>query len=283
MIDSPLALLSVTGPIVLIGCGNMGGALLQGWLTRGLSPDAVIVQDPSPPPATATHLQAHAVRTVATSAEISAGTQASVLIMAVKPQVMNEVYAAAQPLIGPQTVVLSIAAGRTISSFEQPAPPATAVVRSIPNTPSAIGRGITICCANPHTSDAQRDICSKLLTAIGEVGWVDEERLIDAATAISGSGPAYVFHLAECLAAAGRHLGLPDALAAQMANATVSGAGELIRVSDETPAQLRKNVTSPNGTTQAALDVLMADPGGLPELMRQAADAARRRSEELAS
>jgi pyrroline-5-carboxylate reductase len=277
-----LGALKPNGPIVLVGCGNMGGALLRGWLDGGLSPDNVIVQDPSPPPAMAGMLKETGVRHIETPAALDAGRHASVLIMAVKPQIMAAVYADAVSLIGPDTVVLSIAAGRTIASFEAPAPAGTAVVRTIPNTPSAIGRGITICYANEATQDAHRALCNALLTALGEVGWVDREDLIDAATAISGSGPAYIFHMAECLAAAARDLGLPDDLAAQMANATVSGAGELIRRADVPPSTLRENVTSPNGTTQAALDVLMADPGGLKALMQTATKAAYDRSRELA-
>src|SRR5690606_1118361 len=202
----------------------------------------------------------------------------AVILVAVKPQIMDQVFPELATQAGPETLVLSIAAGKTIASFEAHLPAGTAVVRSIPNTPAAIGRGITVCCANAHVSAAQRETCQALLSAIGEVGWVGDEGLIDAATAVSGSGPAYVFLLAECLAEAGRAVGLDAELAKRLANATVSGAGELLRQS--VPSVLRQNVTSPGGTTAAALSVLMAQDG-LQPLMTRAVKAATKRSREL--
>jgi len=178
-------------------------------------------------------------------------------------------------------VFLSIAAGRPIAYFEDRLGEDAAVVRTMPNTPAAIGRGITVACANRHVNGADRAICGDLLAAVGEVAWVDDEGLLDAVTATSGSGPAYVFLLIECLAAAGGAAGLPSDLAMRLARATVAGAGELAYQSEEAPSELRRNVTSPGGTTAAALSVLMADDG-LGRLLTRAVAEATRRSRELA-
>ena len=270
----------LNGSLVLAGAGKMGGAMLAGWLSGGLSPTKVIVQDPGPPPEIAALLDQHGIACM-TDAIDALDVPPEVILMAVKPQVMDDVFPPLAKLAGPETLVLSVAAGRTLASFERHLPAGAAVVRSIPNTPAAIGRGITVCVANAHVSADQRDLCNRLLAAIGEVGWVEEERLIDAATAVSGSGPAYVFLLAECLAAAGVEVGLSEELSAKLAQATIAGAGELMLQSDSTPSTLRENVTSPNGTTFAALQVLMAD-NGLRQLMSRAIEAADRRSRELA-
>jgi pyrroline-5-carboxylate reductase len=205
----------------------------------------------------------------------------AVIVVAVKPQVMDEVFPPLARLAGKGTVVLSIAAGRTIAGFERHLAPGVAVIRSMPNTPAAIGRGITVAVGNAHVTPAQRAACDALLRAVGEVAWVDDEGLIDAVTAVSGSGPAYVFYLAECLAEAGVKAGLAPELAQKLARWTVAGSGELLHRSDLGADVLRQNVTSPGGTTFAALQVLMAD-GGLPKLMREAVAAATRRSRELA-
>ena len=272
--------LKLDGDLILAGAGNMGGAMLAGWLAAGLDPKRIVVQDPSPPPAIAALLAKHGI--AASSTLPSRSAPPAVLLMAVKPQVMDEVFPPLASLAGPGTLVLSIAAGKTIASFEKHLAPGIAVVRSIPNTPAAVGRGITVATPNRHVTAAQRSLCDALLGTIGEVGWVDDEGLIDPVTAVSGSGPAYVFYLTECLAAAGVKAGLAPELAMQLARATVAGSGELMRQSDLGPDQLRKNVTSPNGTTYAALQVLMADDGIGP-VMDKAIAAATRRSRELAS
>ena len=274
--------MGLDGKLVLVGAGKMGGAMLEGWLASGLKPSDVIVQDPAPPPEITALLVKHGVMRVAQLADAKLDTPPAVILMAVKPQIMDDVFPAVAPLAGPDTVTLSIAAGKTVASFEQHLAPERAVVRTIPNTPAAVGRGITVCVSNAHATAKHRDVCTQLLSAIGEVGWVDDESLIDVATAVSGSGPAYVFLLAECLAKAGIAQGLDAALAARLAEATVAGSGELMRQSDLPPATLRENVTSPNGTTYAALQVLMADADGLGQLMHQAIDAATKRSRELA-
>jgi pyrroline-5-carboxylate reductase len=271
--------LALPGTLLLVGAGNMGGALLKGWLEQGLPARQIIVQDPSPPPAMAELMAKHGLRAEAAPKLASAP---AVILAAVKPQLMDQVFPVVARLAGPDTVVLSVAAGKTIASFERLLPERAAVVRSIPNTPASVGRGITVCVANAHVTPAQRAMCDTLLSAVGAVGWVEDEALIDAATAVSGSGPAYVFLLAECLVKAGMEAGLPADLAAQLARWTVAGAGELLHRSDLEAATLRQNVTSPNGTTYAALQVLMAE-GGLQPLMTKAIAAATQRSRELAS
>ncbi len=272
--------MALNGPLVLVGAGKMGGAMLAGWLARGLDPKLVFVQDPGPPPEVAALLARHEIPVHATLP--AAIPEPAVLLIAVKPQVMEEVFPAVAKFAGASTVVLSIAAGRTIAGFAKYLDRNAAIIRSIPNTPAAVGRGITVCCANSNVKPAQRVLATELLSAIGEVGWVEDEALIDTATAVSGSGPAYVFLLAECLAHAGVAAGLDVKLARQLADATVAGSGELLRQSGEDPAVLRRNVTSPNGTTAAALEVLMA-PGGLGALMDRAVAAATKRSRELSA
>ncbi len=272
--------IALTGPLVLVGAGKMGGALLAGWLERGLDPKQVVVQDPGPPPEVAALLERHGISVHLTLPASLA--EPTVLLMAVKPQEMEKVFPSAAKRASLATVVLSVAAGRTIASFEKHLHPNAAVIRSIPNTPAAVGRGITVCCANAHVTQPQRSLAEQLLSAVGQVGWVDQEHLIDTATAVSGSGPAYVFLLAECLAEAGRAAGLDAALARRLADATVAGAGELMHRSGTEPAALRRNVTSPNGTTAAALDVLMGQDA-LQRLMTAAVAAAAKRSRELSA
>ena len=272
--------LSLNGSLLLAGAGKMGGAMLAGWLGRGLSPQQIIVQDPGPPPEVAALISDNGIKVIDGTEPLA--KPPAVILVAVKPQVMDQVFPPLAKLAGPETLVLSVAAGKTISSFERHLPQGSAVIRTIPNTPAAIGRGITVCCANANVTASQREICQSLLSAIGEVGWVDDEVLIDAATAVSGSGPAYIFLLAECLAEAGRAVGLDADLSKRLANATVSGAGELLRQSGLEAATLRQNVTSPNGTTAAALAVLMANDG-LQPLMTKAIQAAEKRSRELSA
>ncbi len=267
-------------PLALIGAGKMGGAMITGWLERGLDPKLVYVQDPGPPPEVAGLLARHGIKVHAALPESM--PEPAVLLVAVKPQVMDDVFPPVAHRAGPSTVTVSIAAGRTLAGFARHLPPNAAIIRSMPNTPAAVGRGITVCCANPHVTPRQRELAQALLSAVGDVGWVEDEALIDQVTAVSGSGPAYVFLLAETLAKAGIAAGLDAGLARRLADATVSGAGELLFRSGEDPAVLRRNVTSPNGTTAAALAVLMAD-GGLQPLMDAAVTAATKRSRELSS
>jgi pyrroline-5-carboxylate reductase len=264
-------------PLVLAGAGKMGGALLAGWLERGLKPQAVRIVDPQPPD------DSRALLTLAglgAEAVPPPGVTARVLVVAVKPQAIDAVLATLKPIVGDDTTVLSIAAGTTLRRLDAGLGPA-AIVRTMPNTPAQIGRGITAAVANAAVGAQGKALVTELLLAVGEVVWVGEEGLIDAVTAVSGSGPAYVFLLAECLAEAGVEAGLPRDVAEQLARATVAGAGELLHRSDLPAAQLRKNVTSPNGTTAAALEVLMAKDG-LQALLTRAIAAAAKRSRELA-
>ncbi|MBX9589609.1 MAG: pyrroline-5-carboxylate reductase [Hyphomonadaceae bacterium] len=268
------------GPLLLAGAGNMGFALLTGWLQQGLDPAHVIVQDPAPTPRVKQTLDAHGIEVRGEPRALS--VPPAVIVVAVKPQVMDAAFPPLAQLARAGTVVLSVAAGRPIRTFEAHLASGVAVVRAMPNTPASVGRGITVAVGNEHVTPAQRDTCDQLLRAVGEVAWVDDEALMDAVTAVSGSGPAYVFYLAECLAKAGADAGLPPALAQQLASWTVAGAGELLHRSDLEPSVLRQNVTSPNGTTFAALQVLMGKDG-LAKLMHEAVAAAARRSRELAT
>lgn len=268
--------LSASNPLVLVGAGNMGGAMLKGWLESGIDPDAIVVVDPRPSEAMTAKLKDFGVRHVT---EAPDGVTAGVLLVAVKPQIAAQALPPARKLVGPGTVSVSVAAGKTVAFLEEML--GGAIVRAMPNTPAMIGRGITACYPNAAVGDAARTLVTELLSVCGPVEWVDEEVLIDAVTAVSGSGPAYVFHLVECMAEAGRKCGLPADLAMRLARATVSGAGELMHRSDDTAETLRRNVTSPNGTTAAALAVLMADDG-LQPLMDEAVRAAFVRAGELA-
>jgi len=271
--------LSVGGTVLLAGAGKMGTALMQGWLARGLPASSILIQEPALSAETAAVVSQHGIRAEAAYAALDAPP--AVIVAAVKPQVMDQVFAPLAKLAGPDTVVLSIAAGRSIASFEKHLAPGIAVVRAMPNTPAAIGRGITGAAGNAHLTAAQKATCDALLSAVGEVVWVRDEGLIDAVTAVSGSGPAYVFLLAECLAEAGRAAGLDAETAMALARATVSGAGELLHRSPLDAGTLRQNVTSPGGTTAAALAVLMRDADGLQSLMTEAVLAAKKRGRDL--
>jgi pyrroline-5-carboxylate reductase len=259
--------------IFLVGAGRMGGALLRGWLAAGFPAASLTVKEPQPSPDMAALLKENGIADQPSSAP-------RVLVLAVKPQIMAKVLDEVAPHAEPLTAVLSIAAGRTVASIGRHFAPNAAIVRAMPNLPAEIGRGMTAAFANPHVTGAQRDLCGKLLSAAGDVAWIGEEGYLDAVTAVSGSGPGYVFYLVECLAAAGRDAGLPSDLAEKLARATVEGAGELLRRSALSPAQLRENVTSPGGTTAAGLSVLMREPG-LTGLMRETVAAAAQRSREL--
>lgn len=267
------------GLLLLVGAGKMGGALLEGLIAQGLDPQRVRVQDPHPAAEVAAFLASHGLTA---EPRIDALPEPpGVIIAAVKPQVMDAVFPPAAKLAGPGTLVVSIAAGRTLASFEKHLAGKTAVVRAMPNTPAAIGRGITVCAANAHVTPAQRALCEALMAAVGEVAWVENEGQMDAVTAVSGSGPAYVFLLAEALEKAAVAAGLDAELARRLARATVAGSGELLARSDLDAAVLRQNVTSPGGTTAAALAVLMAE-GGLEDLLKKAVLAGEGRSRELA-
>ena len=267
------------GPLLLVGCGKMGGALLDGWLARGISAATIAVVEPGK------EQLADAARRVVTAVaspdRLPASFSPAVVVLAVKPQSMDAVAPAYTRFVG-RACILSIAAGRGINSLQRIFGPEAAIVRAMPNLPAAVGRGIAVACPNAKVTAAMRAQCDELLAAVGEVAWIGDEALIDAVTALSGSGPAYVFLLIEALAAAGAAIGLPADLALRLSRATVCGAGELAHRSPEPAAQLRRNVTSPGGTTEAALKVLMA-PDGLERLLIRALTAARDRARQLAS
>jgi len=265
-----------SGTLALAGAGKMGGALLDGWLHAGLSPANVAVIEPNP----SREIAALAQSGVRLNPNPAGSPHAAAVVIAVKPQTAGEAMPVIAPMIGAATVVVSIMAGRTLHFLAGAFRNGRAFVRAMPNTPAAIGRGITV--AVPlQASDAQRELAERLLAATGTVEWIEDEKLMDAVTAVSGSGPAYVFLLAEALAQAGVAAGLPPPLAAKLARETVAGSGELLRRSELDAATLRENVTSPAGTTAAALDVLMGE-NGLSPLMRKAVAAATERSRKLA-
>ena len=258
--------------LVLLGCGKMGSAMLAGWLERGLPEDSVWVLDPHP---------SDWVQSLGVHVNAGVPKAPAVVLIAVKPQMMGDALPTLAALGGGDTVFVSVAAGTPLAAFEAAFGAATPIVRAIPNTPAAIGQGITAICANAAGQSAL-GMAEALLSAVGDVVTLEGEHQMDAVTGVSGSGPAYVFHLIETLAAAGEAQGLPAPLAMQLAKATVAGAGALAMQAGEDPAQLRINVTSPNGTTQAALEVLMDAAQGFPALMPRAVAAATDRSKELA-
>ncbi|PWR25998.1 pyrroline-5-carboxylate reductase [Zavarzinia aquatilis] len=264
-------------PLLLIGCGKMGGAMLEGWLARGLSPEKAFVVEPAGAPA----LAARGITVLSSLDEVPAGLDPAAIVVAVKPQTMDKVLPVLAGIAGPRSLVLSIAAGKRLALFEGAFGAGTPVVRAMPNTPAAVGRGMTVLVAGGAAGAMDCDLAGRLCAAVGEIGWVEDEALIDVVTALSGGGPAYVFLMIEVLAKAGEKLGLSPDLAMRLARQTVSGSGELARLSSEPADQLRRNVTSPAGTTERALNVLMA-ADGLQPLFDRAIEAATARSRELA-
>ncbi len=260
--------------LVLLGCGKMGSAMLQGWLKDGLPNTSVWVIDPNPSDwlrSTGVHINADLPKSPA------------IVLIAVKPQMMGAALPAIAAMGNGDTLFVSVAAGTPIAAYEAALGAESPIIRAMPNTPAAVGRGITAIIGNSCASDAQMDLAEALLCAVGQVVRLQNEGQMDAVTGVSGSGPAYVFHMIECLAKAGEAQGLPPELAMQLAQATVAGAGALAEAAEESPAQLRVNVTSPNGTTQAGLEVLMHEESGLPPLMAKTVAAASDRSRELAN
>jgi len=276
MIARENAMTEALPPLLLIGCGKMGGAMLAGWLEQGLPEGSVVVE----PHASATAAFAGRVRAVGAIADIPAGFAPAAVILATKPQEAPAVLPQLAPLAAAGPVFISIMAGRSIAGMRAALGEAARIIRAMPNTPAAIRQGFTVACAGPGVEAAQLALATRLLTAIGEAAWVEDEALIDPVTAVSGGGPAYVFLLAEVMEAAAIAQGLPPELARRMTRATVSGSGNLLAASDLPAATLRANVTSPKGTTERALGVLMA-PDAWPALMDRAIAAATARSREL--
>ena len=270
----------IEGTILLVGCGKMGGALLDGWFKHGLNPVDAIVVEPAGRAAVAPCATHRALTCLPHARDVPRDFRPDVVVFAVKPQVADQVVPAYASFTAQQPVFLSVIAGKTSTYFQTHLGPA-AIVRAMPNTPAAVGKAISVLYAAPAVSAVQRRVCEVLMSAVGQVEWITDESLMDAVTAVSGSGPAYVFLLAECLRDAGIAAGLPADLASRLARATVAGSGALLAQGDLPPDILRQNVTSPGGTTAAALEVLMA-PDGFKALLERAVAAAAKRSQELA-
>ena len=270
----------LTAKLVLVGCGNMGGPFLEGWLERGVEARHVTVVEPNADLGAAVKKE-HGITVHGSPETIVRDHDPDAVVLAVKPQIMDSVVPAYRRFAGPHTVFLSIAAGRTLAYFERHLGDQAMVVRAMPNLPATVRRGVTVACPNARVTPEQQRLCHDLLESVGQAAWIEDETLLDAVTALSGNGPAYVFLLVECLANAGIAAGLPEDLAQHLARDTVSGAGELLRRSPHPPGVLRENVTTPGGTTAAAMEILMAQEG-LGALMTRAVVAAARRSRELA-
>ncbi|WP_306006053.1 pyrroline-5-carboxylate reductase [Aquicoccus porphyridii] len=260
--------------LVLLGCGKMGSAMLKGWLAGGLPPGSVHVRDPHP---------SDWLRGAGVHINDDLPKAPAIVLIAVKPQMMEEALPVLVPMGNGETLFLSVAAGTPIATYEQVLGAQTPIIRAMPNTPAAVGHGITAIIGNAQASAAHLDAADSLLRAVGQVVRLEAESQMDAVTGVSGSGPAYVFHMIECLARAGEAQGLAPDLALDLARATVAGAGALAMESGESPEQLRINVTSPGGTTQAGLDLLMDEASGLPSLMERTVAAATNRAKELAN
>jgi pyrroline-5-carboxylate reductase len=270
--------LAGAAPLLLVGAGKMGGAMLERWLASGLDPRQVTILDPYIAAEQKAAVTGAGVSVAGSAGEIEGGF--SLLVLAVKPQSMADVLPAVRPLSSAATTIVSVAAGIRLETLAAGFPPGQPIVRVMPNTPAQVGMGMSVGVGNAEVSEEQRAVVDALFAAIGKVAWVDDEAQMDAVTAVSGSGPAYVFLLAECLAEAGRQAGLPAELAKLLGRQTVAGAGALLAESPLPAGLLRQNVTSPKGTTAAALDVLMAEDG-LQPLLTRAVEAAKRRSVEL--
>ena len=270
---------SLPQSLVLIGAGKMGGAMLEGWLRIGMDPTGISLIDPKPSGEMTQLAGEKGLRLNPSAKEIPA---ADVVVLAIKPQMLATAAPELQAFIHPRTLLISILAGKTLGDLAASLPNAAAIIRAMPNLPASVQRGITAAAAGTGVSDAQHAIADALLASIGKVEWLDDEAFIDAVTAVSGSGPAYVFYLVESLASAGAAAGLPANVAERLARATIEGAGELLFKSPLPPGTLRQNVTSPGGTTAAALEVLMAGDG-LKPLMDKAVAAAKRRASELSN
>ena len=269
--------IDIGGPLLLVGAGKMGSAMASGWLERGLSPDQLFIQDPEPCEDAQKLIDEHQL---VSGPDPDLSSPPILIVLAIKPQMMAQLLPALAKKADDHTTFLSIAAGQSLTALGKHLAKGQPIVRSMPNTPAAIGRGMTVACTNEFVAPKQIEHCEQLLSAIGELAWIEDEAQMDAVTAISGSGPAYLFALTECLALAGITQGLAPKLAWQLAQTTMEGSGALMRHSKDNPVILRKNVTSPGGTTQAALEVLMGKKG-LPKLMDKAVEAATKRSKEL--
>ncbi|MDQ4136588.1 MAG: pyrroline-5-carboxylate reductase [Pseudomonadota bacterium] len=268
---------AVPTSLVLLGAGKMGAAMLEGWIAVGMNTAATTILDPHP----SGDVQALCGRKgIPLNPPLREVEPPKAVVLAIKPQMLEAAAAVINRLVARDTLVVSILAGKTIADLKRQIPGARAVVRAMPNLAASVRRSATAAVATAETSAAQKTMAHELLSSIGTVEWLDREDLMDAVTAVSGSGPAYFFYLTECLAHAGTTAGLPQELSAHLARATLIGAGELLAQTELPPGKLRHDVTSPGGTTAAALEVLMGE-GGLSGLMQRAVAAAKRRAGEL--
>jgi pyrroline-5-carboxylate reductase len=264
--------------LILVGAGKMGGALLEGWIRLGMPGERLTVIDPNASPVLVATCEQHGI---ALNPSLSTLRPAEVAVLGIKPQMLDSAAATVSQIVDANTLLISILAGKTIGDLRARLPMVKAIIRCMPNLPASVQRGVTGAAPSPEVTPAQRKTTDALLAGVGTVEWLSSEDLIDAVTAVSGSGPAYVFHLVECLAAAAEQLGLPADMAERLARGTVEGAGELLHRSPLPASTLRENVTSPAGTTAAALEVLMRREGMAP-LIAEAVAAAHRRAGELA-
>lgn len=271
----------IEGTILLVGCGKMGGAMLRGWFAQGLSPVDIMVVEPAGRDVVETADQHPALSVLSDASELPSDFRPDAIVFAVKPQAAESVLPTYARFAGSGAVYLSIIAGLQVDTLKRWLGPGASVVRAMPNTPAAIGCGVSALYADEAVGPSQKRVCKVLMAAVGETVWLPDEGQMDAVTAVSGSGPAYIFLLAEALAQAGTRAGLPSELATKLADATVSGAGALLKASDHTASELRENVTSPGGTTAAALEILTSEDG-LSDLMARAVSAAAQKSRDLA-
>jgi pyrroline-5-carboxylate reductase len=269
--------IDIGGPLLLVGAGKMGSAMASGWLEQGLAADALFIQDPTPCADAQKLIDEH---NLVSGNDLELPNVPVIIVLAIKPQMMAEILPALAAKAGPHTLFLSIAAGQNLETLANHLGDNQPIVRSMPNTPASIGQGMSVACSNDFVTPDQVEHCITLLSAVGEIAWIEDEAQMDAVTAVSGSGPAYLFALTECLALAGIKQGLDKKLAWQLATTTMEGAAALMRRSCDNPVVLRKNVTSPGGTTEAALGVLMGKKG-LARLIDKTIDAATKRSKEL--
>jgi pyrroline-5-carboxylate reductase len=272
-------MIDIGGKLLLLGAGHMGGAMLEGWLKLGLDPRQVAAIDPRPPEKIAALIRESGVTL---NPDLRTFGTPSVVLLAVKPQMMDEAMPSIASVVAPSTLIVSIMAGKTVARIAQGLPPGIPIVRSMPNLPASVGRGVTGAFANATVTPAQKAVAQALLSGIGSVEWVGDEALIDVVTGVSGSGPGYVFYFVEALAKAGVEAGLPADLAMRLARGTVAGCGEMLHRSTESAETLRKSVMSPNGTTVAGLNVLMG-PAGIEPFVVGAVAAATKRAGELAN
>lgn len=261
--------------VTLVGCGKMGGALMRKWVSSAPQISFSVIEPHDITAPGVKHFRS-------TDDAKEALHDADAVILAVKPQVMADICVRIAPLTHEKTLFLSIAAGQSLSTLEKNLGEGRAVIRSMPNTPAAVGKAMTTCIANAHVSAEQKALATQLLESAGRVAWLEDESLMDSVTALSGSGPAYVFYLVERLTESGQKLGLPEELATVLARQTIIGAAALMEAEPETPAAvLRQNVTSPGGTTETALRIVM--DGRMQEIFDEALRAAHNRSRELSN